>query len=51
MFLTDGSPALIDPAAVYGDRELDLGVTTVFGGFNSEFYRAYAAAYPFDEGY
>lgn len=51
MFLSDGSPALIDPAAVYGDRELDLGVTTVFGGFTSEFYRAYAAAYPFDEGY
>ncbi|WP_010632521.1 fructosamine kinase family protein [Sporolactobacillus vineae] len=51
MFLADGSPALIDPAAVYGDRELDLGVTTVFGGFTSEFYRAYAAAYPFDEGY
>lgn len=51
MFLADGSPALIDPAAVYGDRELDLGVTTVFGGFTSEFYQAYAVAYPFDEGY
>jgi fructosamine-3-kinase len=51
MFLTDGSSALIDPAAVYGDRELDIGVTTVFGGFTSEFYRAYVASYPFDEGY
>ncbi|SFG59798.1 fructosamine kinase family protein [Sporolactobacillus nakayamae] len=51
MFLADGSPALIDPAAVYGDRELDLGVTTVFGGFTSEFYRAYVSSYPFDEGY
>ncbi|MCO7175465.1 fructosamine kinase family protein [Sporolactobacillus kofuensis] len=51
MFLADGSPALIDPAAVYGDRELDIGVTTVFGGFTSEFYRAYSTAYPFDEGY
>ncbi|WP_332238692.1 fructosamine kinase family protein [Sporolactobacillus sp. KGMB 08714] len=51
MFLADGSPALIDPAAVYGDRELDIGVTTVFGGFTSEFYRAYTAAYPFDKGF
>ncbi|MCO7127494.1 fructosamine kinase family protein [Sporolactobacillus shoreicorticis] len=51
IFLTDGSPALIDPAAVYGDRELDIGVTMVFGGFTPEFYRAYAAAYPFDNGY
>ncbi|WP_353947514.1 fructosamine kinase family protein [Sporolactobacillus sp. Y61] len=51
MFTADGSPALIDPAALYGDRELDIGVTTVFGGFTSEFYRAYAASCPFDEGY
>ena len=29
MFTADGQPALIDPAAVYGDRELDIGVTTV----------------------
>lgn len=51
MFLADGAPVLFDPAAVYGDRELDIGVTTVFGGFTSEFYRAYEASYPFDEGY
>ena len=43
MFTADSQPALIDPAAVYGDRELDIGVTTVFGGFNQEFY----AGYPF----
>ena len=29
MFLTDGSPALFDPAPLYGDREFDLGITTV----------------------
>ena len=27
--LTDGSPALFDPAPLYGDREFDLGITTV----------------------
>ena len=41
MFLTDGSPALFDPAPLYGDREFDLGITTVFGGFTEEFYDEY----------
>ena len=38
MFLQDGRPALFDPAPLYGDREFDIGITTVFGGFTSEFY-------------
>ncbi|MBU9789987.1 fructosamine kinase family protein [Lentilactobacillus sp. G22-6] len=50
MFLADGQPALIDPAAFYGDREFDLGITTVFGGFDADFYAAYNAAYPLDPG-
>ncbi|NGW62902.1 fructosamine kinase family protein, partial [Staphylococcus aureus] len=40
MFLKDGRPALFDPAPLYGDREFDIGITTVFGGFTSEFYDA-----------
>ncbi|KRL98506.1 fructosamine Ketosamine-3-kinase [Liquorilactobacillus satsumensis DSM 16230 = JCM 12392] len=51
LFLADGRPALIDPAAFYGDREFDLGVTTVFGGFSEQFYRAYAKLLPFAQGY
>lgn len=51
MFTADGAPALIDPAAVYGDRELDLGVTTVFGGFSPDFYAAYQAALPLADGW
>jgi fructosamine-3-kinase len=51
MFLQDGRPALIDPAAWYGDREFDLGITTVFGGFTSDFYRGYASQYPLDAGF
>lgn len=50
MFLTDGTPALFDPAPLYGDREFDLGATKVFGGFTQDFYKAYDEAYPFEEG-
>jgi len=36
---------------LYGDREFDIGVTTVFGGFDAEFYEAYQDALPFDQGW
>ena len=39
-----------DPASFYGDREFDLGITTVFGGFDADFYAAYNAVYPLDPG-
>jgi len=51
MFLTDGTPALFDPNALYGDREFDLGCSLVFHAFSDEFYRAYQEAYPLDPGY
>ncbi|BDR56273.1 fructosamine kinase family protein [Xylocopilactobacillus apis] len=51
MFLEDGSPALIDPACFYGDREFDVGITTVFGGFSKDFYESYQESYPLDEGF
>lgn len=50
MFLTDGTPALFDPAPLYGDREFDLGATKVFGGFSQTFYEAYNQAYPLKAG-
>lgn len=50
MFAGDHEPYLIDPDAVYGDREFDLAMTTVFGGFDQEFYDAYAQEYPFTPG-
>ena len=49
MFLSDGSPALFDPSPLYGDREFDLGATTVFGGFGKDFYDAYEETYPLSE--
>ncbi|MDO0980994.1 fructosamine kinase family protein [Staphylococcus hominis] len=50
MFLKDGRPALFDPAPLYGDREFDLGITTVFGGFTQEFYNEYEKHYPLGKG-
>ena len=41
MFDDTGQPVLIDPDAVYGDREFDLAMTTIFGGFEPAFYQAY----------
>lgn len=39
-------PWLIDPAVYCGDREADLAMTEMFGGFGSAFYRAYDRVYP-----
>lgn len=50
LFAGDHAPYLIDPDAVYGDREFDLAMTTVFGGFDEEFYHAYNEAYPLTPG-
>jgi fructosamine-3-kinase len=46
-----GSACLIDPAVYYGNREADLAMTKLFGGFSSEFFNAYQETYPLDEGY
>ena len=50
-FSPDGMPVLFDPAPYYGDREADLAMTELFGGFDAEFYAAYRAAWPLDAGY
>ena len=47
-FMVDenGNPVLIDPAVYFGNREADLAMTKMFGGFDSEFYFAYNEEYP-----
>ncbi len=50
-FLADGTPTIFDPAAYYGDRECDLAMTELFGGYPADFHAAYRAAYPLDAGY
>lgn len=46
-----GEPVLFDPAVYYGDRETDLAMTRLFGGFGEAFYRAYEAASPLAAGW
>lgn len=48
--LADGTPVIFDPAVYYGDRESDLAMTRLFGGFGTKFYAAYAAEWPLDAG-
>jgi protein-ribulosamine 3-kinase len=48
--LSTGEPAIFDPAVYYGDREADLAMTRLFGGFGAAFYRAYEAAAPLPPG-
>jgi fructosamine-3-kinase len=45
-----GQPVIFDPAVYYGDREADLAMTQLFGGFGREFYSAYEASWPLDRG-
>lgn len=49
--LPDGAPVIFDPAVYYGDRETDLAMTELFGGFSPAFYSAYNAHAPLDPGY
>jgi fructosamine-3-kinase len=46
-----GEPVLFDPAVYYGDREADIAMTELFGGFAPAFYEAYRAEYPLEPGY
>jgi protein-ribulosamine 3-kinase len=45
-----GAPVIFDPASYYGDREADLAMTQLFGGFGRAFYDAYQSAWPLDPG-
>lgn len=44
-----GEPAVFDPAVYFGDREADLAMTRLFGGFGPRFYAAYQSAWPLDQ--
>ncbi len=50
-FTRAGEPVIFDPAVYYGDREADLAMTELFGGFSQRFYEAYREAWPLDAGY
>jgi len=47
MIGSKGEPYLIDPAIAYSHREVDLAMTSLFGGFDDSFYQAYNEHFPF----
>ncbi|MDR2189166.1 MAG: fructosamine kinase family protein [Azonexus sp.] len=49
--LPDGAPVIFDPAVYYGDRETDLAMMELFGGFPDACFAAYRAAWPLAPGY
>lgn len=49
--LADGTPVVFDPAVHRGDRESDLAMSELFGGFPSSFYAEYRLSWPLHEDY
>lgn len=50
-FTAEGEPVVFDPAVYYGDRETDLAMSELFGGFPTTFYASYRRVYPLEAGY
>lgn len=48
-FSSSNTPVIYDPACYFGDREVDIALTKLFGGFSESFYRAYESAWPLAE--
>lgn len=46
-----GLPTVFDPAAYYGDREAELAMPLLFGGFAPTFFEAYHEAWPLAAGW
>ncbi|MBW4472132.1 MAG: fructosamine kinase family protein [Stenomitos rutilans HA7619-LM2] len=46
-----GEPVIFDPATYVGDREVDLAMTELFGGFPASFYHGYRQVLSIDDGY
>ena len=47
----DGDGVVFDPAVYVGDREADVAMTELFGGFGREFHAVYRDAFPLDHRY
>tara|TARA_B100000579_G_scaffold380308_1_gene348162 strand:+ start:214 stop:1101 length:888 start_codon:yes stop_codon:yes gene_type:complete len=47
----NGIGTLFDPASYWGDREVDISMTQLFGGFKKEFYEGYEEIWPLDKSF
>lgn len=48
---SSGNAAIFDPAVYFGHREMDIGMTKLFGGFDQRFYGHYNNTYPLEKGW
>lgn len=48
---SEGQAVIYDPACYYGDREADIAMTELFGGYGTDFYAAYNTVWALDSGY
>ena len=48
---TTTEAVIYDPACYYGDRETDIAMTELFGGFSAEFYAGYNEVFPLNKDY
>jgi fructosamine-3-kinase len=51
LITSSGDVAIFDPAVYFGHREMDIGMTKLFGGFDRHFYESYNEAYPLEKGW
>ena len=51
MISSSGYVAIFDPAVYCGHREMDIGMTKLFGGFDQRFYDSYNETYPLENGW
>jgi fructosamine-3-kinase len=51
MIGANGQPVIIDPAIYYGNREIELSFTQMFGGFDRLFYDSYFESFPLAPGF
>ena len=49
--LVDGRGAIFDPAVYWGDREVDLAMAHLFGGFPACFFAGYEGRWPLPPGH
>jgi len=49
--LPDQTPVIFDPAVHFGDRECDLAMADLFGGYTDAFFSAYQNAWPLPPGW
>ncbi|MDO6447221.1 fructosamine kinase family protein [Colwellia sp. 1_MG-2023] len=48
---TDHKPVIFDPACYYGDREVDIAMTELFGLLPDDFYQGYHVEFPLPPNY